>query len=210
MLKKLFIVLLLASQSVIAHTHTEWVLSDHQPRQSDKIKPSASWSFGAMANIGFAHGNLRNTQKSEGHYGFGVTLAQHFSLSPKFHLGYEIALNTQDKTNFVDHQGNLIFTRLWDIGVLATYDYSLHPRFSIGGATGLAWVWGNLNNHPSVRFFSRFEPVLGLQLQYRLTHQLSLTAGYRHYFGVAASQAYQARQAAPSIDRFSLGVRYAF
>ena len=140
MLKKLSIKSLLASHSVIANTHTEWVLSDHQTRQSEHIKFDASWSVGAMAHLGFAQGNLPNTQKSEGHYGLGVILARKFLLYPQAHLGYEFALNTQDKTNFVDHQGNLFCTRLWDIGVVATYDLQHPPtilncwddRFSVG------------------------------------------------------------------------------
>jgi len=207
MKKLLLMMALIASQSITAQTHTEWVLLDQMDTKHNKASQLA---LGASVNLGIAKGSIPDTQRSLGHYGFGATLKHNFHVSNKNLFGYEIAINTQDKTSFTDASGNLMSVALWDAAVLATYNYALHPKFSIGASSGVSFVWGKMSNHPSVNFFSRFEPVFGVQSNFHLNQHLSVGVSYRHYLGIARDKAYQSRRAAPSIDRLALGINYVF
>ena len=190
---------LIASQSLLAKEHIEWVW------QAPAYKQSSQAALGASLNIGLAHGGLPNQAVQRGYYGFGVSLKQNFYLTPRNLLGYELAINTHDKTSFVSTRGTLTTASLWDVSTVATYNYRISPQFSVGLASGLGLVWGN-----GVGFFLRFSPVLGVQSNIQLSKHLTLDISYRHYFGAANHKAYQNRWAAPSIDRLALGVSYVF
>jgi hypothetical protein len=100
-------------------------------------------------------------------------------------------------------------TSLYDFSVNANYQYLAINQLALGVSSGLAFVYGFVEQNPDIGFYSRLEPIIGLSARYQVNNHFNIKLSYQHYFGVASDRAYQSRQAAPSIDRIGIGVGYA-
>lgn len=165
--------------------------------------------LGASIHLNFPHASMSGLEKATGHYGFGMQVGKLFYLNHNNALGAEVNINTSAPSVFGYNDKQLIKASLHDVNVLTKYQHAITNQLSLGFLGGIGFVYGWVSNS-ALGFYSRLEPIVGSEIAWHLNAQVSLQVRYQHSFGVAASQAYQARQAAPSIDRFSLGVRYAF
>jgi hypothetical protein len=188
---------------------------DHGQGQKDAYNESHRSFIGGTFNYSMPQASMPDAQKSTGHYGFGLFGRQHFHLNRSHLLGYQFGFNASDKSSFaqfgilgrLDRQVNV---SLYDVTALGQYSFGLTPSFSVGLSAGVGYVYGWVENDPAIGYYGRFEPVLGGQMVWAVTHEIALTVAYLHYFGVASERAYQSRQGAPSMDRLSIGVSYVF
>jgi hypothetical protein len=168
--------------------------------------------LGGSFNYSMPQASLPDSSKSTGHYGFGIFGGQAFYLNQSNLLGYQVGLNANAQSSFAQF-GTLnrqINVSLYDIHLLGQYHFAVSDTFLVGISAGAGYVYGWVSNDPAIGYFGRFEPILGAQMAWSIIKHVALNAGYLHYFGVASDRVYQSRQAAPTIDRISIGVSYVF
>lgn len=185
---------------------------DHGQGQKDRYNESHQSFIGGTFNYSIPQASLPDARKSTGHYGFGLFGGQAFYLNESNLLGFQIGFNTNARSSFASF-GTLnrqVNVSLYDVTALGQYYFAFNQSFLVGLSAGAGYVYGWLENDPAIGYYGRFEPILGGQIVWAVTHEMALTVGYLHYFGVACDRAYQSRQAGPSMDRLSIGVSYVF
>ena len=185
-------------------------LSGYYNVQYDKgqsILPPINFINGSFDyNFSYSSGQQHNL----GRYGFGASIGRDYYVNSSNLLGFSTGFHGVASSTFLNHNDSLYKTSLYDLSLLGRYHYQLTPHFNIGLSAGLAYVYGWVKDNPAIGFYSRFEPVTGVDMNYYLNSSVALNLSYLHYFGVASDKAYQSRQAAPTIDRISFGVSYVF
>ena len=187
--------------------------SDDQGYYDNNATGKRDKSFlGGSFNYSMPQASLPDSSKSTGHYGFGIFGGQAFYLNQSNLLGYQVGLNANAQSSFAQF-GTLnrqVNVSLYDLHLVGQYHFAVSNTFLVGISAGAGYVYGWVSNDPAIGYFGRFEPILGAQMVWSVTNHVALNAGYLHYFGVAGDLAYQSSQAAPSIDRISVGVSYVF